>query len=322
MRTRTPRTIITGTLTTGAAVTAAAAVLALAGPATAAAPTSIKAEYWGVSCVTALAGGDTLFLTGSGTTDGAEGGVSAFIETIDGGYDEGTSTSWEFGDTFAATVPIGAHTFTIGADAATGERTTQPVHERDGNRWTRGTTTFADLLLTGVSATYDGRSVELGEGACNGDITAFDLRTTNPTAYVTADRDFGSDICDVEGLPDGQVRLSGRLPDVLVEVVLDHGETAEKAVGELRLVGRRGTVGADVVDLGSGEATTTAHVDLALRRSGPAQRVVESADGFTERRTVTPFLATVDVVLADGRSGMATCAAIAVSTQLRVKPGR
>src|SRR5205085_1606945 len=63
----------------GAAL-AAAALSTFAAPARAAAPTRIDAEYWGVTCVADLGGGQSLFLFGGGTTDGAEGGIGAFIE--------------------------------------------------------------------------------------------------------------------------------------------------------------------------------------------------------------------------------------------------
>ncbi|KRC46486.1 MULTISPECIES: hypothetical protein [unclassified Nocardioides] len=308
-------------LATLATACGAATLLPLA-PAGAAAPTRIHAEYWGVTCVAGLGGGQTLFLTGGGTTDGAEGGVGAFVEASDGSFVvDGEASSFAFGSTFSATVPLGAKTFAISADAAQGPRTTEAVDERDGNRWTKGTTTVADVLLTGVVATYDGRPVVLGENACTGDINGFDVRTTNPAGYVSRSGDLGSDICDLGGLADGQVRLGGVLPDAYVEVVLDHGtESVEKAQGELRLRAGRGSLRTEVVDLVTEEVRTTATIDVDLQRSGHTVRTVESADGITERRTVTPYLATIEVTLADGRHGRTTCAAASVTSQLQVRP--
>lgn len=301
----------------------AAALFTLAAPASAGAPTRIDAEYWGVSCVAGLGHGQTLFLFGGGTTDGSEGGVGAFVEAADGSQvAEGQASAFSFGPGFTATVPLGESAFEVTATTTVGPARTTPVEERDGNRWTRGTETQSEVTMT-ATASYDGAQVELGPDACHGDIHAFDVRTTDPAAYVATSGDFGSDICEVTGLPDAQVRLTGALPDAYVEVVLDHGgDGAEKAQGELTVRGGRGTLQTDVVDLFTGESTTTVTIDVDLTRSGRTERIVESADGFTERRLVTPYLATIHVTLADGRHGTATCAAASVTDQVRVRPNR
>lgn len=302
----------------------AAALLTLTAPAGADAATTIDAEYWGISCVADLGEGRTLFLTGSGTTDGTQGGVGAFVEASDGSVvADGEATAFTFGTTFAATIPLGGTTFSITADADEGPRTTDAIAERDGNAWTRGTLSHADLALTGVTASYDGRPVALGTNACSGDVQAFDVRTTDPAAYVASSGDFLSDICEVAGLPDAQVRLTGALPDAYVEVVLDHGaEDVEKAQGELRVAGRRASLQTEVRDVFTGEVRTTATIGLALARAGTTVRETWSADGLTDRQSLTPYRATIDVVLADGRSGTATCAALAVTTQVRIQPVR
>lgn len=300
----------------------AAVLLALTAPAGADASTRIDAEYWGISCVADLGGGRTLFLTGSGTTDGTDGGVGAFVEDADGGIVAGGEASAHtYGSTFAATIPLGEEVFSISAGTAVGPRTTEAVAERDGNAWTRGTLTHADLALTGVTATYDDRPVALGENACVGDVQGFDVRTTDPAAYVASSDDFLSDVCAVGGLPDAQVRLTGALPDAYVEVVLDHGaEDVEKAQGELRVAGGRASLVTDVRDVFTGEVRTTATIGLSLRRAGSTLRESWSADGITERQSLTPYRATIEVVLADGRHGTATCAAAAVTTQVRARP--
>lgn len=315
------RTAATTTATTTAT---AAALLALVAPAGADAATTIDAEYWGVSCVADLGGGRTLFLTGSGTTDGTDGGVGAFVEAADGSIVAGGEASaFTFGTTFAATIPLGDTTFSITADTDEGPRTTEAIAERDGNAWTRGTLSHADLELTGVTATYDDRPVALEEHPCAGDVQAFDVRTTYPAAYVASSDDFLSDICDVTGLPDAQVRLTGALPDAYVEVVLDHGaEDVEKAQGELRVAGGRASLVTDVRDVFTDEVRTTATIRLSLQRAGSTLRESWSADGITERQSLTPYRVTIDVVLADGRRGSATCAAAATTTQVRVQPAR
>lgn len=307
----------------GAAVGAATA-LTLAAPVGAAAPTLIDAEYWGVSCVAALPDGSTVFLFGGGTTDGAEGGIGAFLEDADGNFvGEGTADSFAWGESFAASVPLGEHRFTVRSPLTRGAAVTEVIDERDGNSWTRGTTTTTDVTMSPATATYDGADLSLAENACHGDVNAFRTRTTNPTAQIHRDSDFDSEICDLDGLADGQVRISGILPDAYAEVVLDHGgEDVEKLQGEIPLRGGRGTLSTDVLDVYTGEVRTTATVALALTKAGRAYRSVESSDGFTETRTVTPYREDITVTFADGRKGTATCSGIAVDTMIRIKPGR
>jgi hypothetical protein len=299
-----------------------AGALAVTAPADAGAPTRVDAEYWSVSCVAALPGGETIFLFGGGTTDGAEGGVGAFIEAADGSQvAEGQTSSFEFGSTFATSIGLGAETFAISAGVDRGPTVTEQVDERDGNAWTRGTTSTSELTITPSGASYGGQAVELDPGACNGDINAFDVRTTNPSASIHRDGDFESEICDVVGLEDAQVRVTGVLPNAYVEVVLDHGgEDVEKAQGELVLRGGRGTLRTDVVDLFTGDVRTTATIGLVLERSGKTVRQVVAEDGSTQRQSVTPYRETITVALADGRRGTATCSGVAVKTETRTTP--
>lgn len=306
-----------------AAVLAGATTLALAAPADAGAVTRTDAEYWGVSCVGDLGGGRTFFLFGSGTTDGAEGGVGAFVEDASGAVvAEGQATAFGYGDSFFAQVPLAGQTFAVDASVVAGTKVTETVDERDGNRWTKGTTTRTELALTPAVASYGGQAVSLDEGACTGDLNEFHVRSSDPAGYVSSDRAFASEICDVVGLADGQVRISGALPDPYVEIVLDHGGAdVEKAQGEVRLRGGRGSLTTDVLDVFTGEVRTTATVGLDLVRSGRAVREVFAEGSFTETRTVTPYRETVTVSLADGRGGTATCSGIAVTTQVRIAPG-
>jgi hypothetical protein len=302
----------------------AATVLAVGAPADAGAPTRVDAEYWGVSCVAGLPGGETIFLFGGGTTDGAEGGVGAFIEAADGSQvAEGQASSFGFGSTFDATVELGAKTFVISAGVDRGATVTEQVDERDGNAWTKGTTSTTELTITPSAASYGGQAVDLDPGACNGDINAFDVRTTNPSASIHRYSDFESEICDLVGLADAQVRVTGALPNTYVEVVLDHGgEDVEKAQGELRVRGGRGTLRTDVIDLFTGDVRTTATIGLVLERSGSTVRQVVTEDGATQRQSVTPYQETITVALADGRRGTATCSGVAVKTETRMTPSR
>jgi len=307
-----------------AAALGCATALSLAAPADAGAPTRIDSEYWGVTCVGDLGDGRTIFVFGSGATDGAEGGVGAFVEDAAGNIlAEGQATAFSFGDTFSVQIPLDGTTFDLSADAVAGESITEVVNERDGNSWTKGTTTRTEVAMTPTSASYDGTAVVLGDDACTGDLNAFDVATTNPSATVLRDHDFDSEICDVAGLADGQVRITGALPIAFVEVVLDHGgEDVEKLQGEVRLKAGRGTLTTDVRDIFTGEVRTTATVGLELVKSERSLREVSSDGSFTETRTVTPYRETVTVALADGRRGTATCSGIAVTTQVRIKPAR
>jgi len=319
-----PNTLGTLRRLTLGAVCGATTLLAVAAPAGADAPTRIDAEYWGVSCVAGLGDGQTLFLFGSGTTDGTEGGVGAFVEAADGSQvAEGQASSFAFGSTFSTTMDLGGSTLVLQADVNRGASTTEQVNEHDGNAWTKGTTTFAELTVTPTSATYGGSAVDFSDGGCDGDINGFDVRTTNPAASIRSDRDFQSDICDVPGLPDAQVRVTGALPTTYVELVLDHGgDNVEKAQGDLVVKGRRGTLRTDVVNLFTGEVTTRATINLALERAGKSLREVVSEDGATNSVTVTPYRETITVALADGRKGETTCSGFAVTSRTRVSPVR
>ncbi len=289
-----------------------------------AAATRIDAEYWSVDCVYALPGNDTLFLFASGTTDGAEGGVGAFVEDTDGAIvAEGQTDSYTFGDDFTTSFALGEGTLGIDVAVTRGETRTEPLRERSGNSWTRGTMTMADLDTLTQSLTYAGRQVDVSSGSCAGSITGFDVLTTNPAATIYRDEDFDSEICDVAGLPDAQVRITGQLPNTVVEVVADHGESGvEKLAGDLTLTGGRGSLSGDVVDLFTGEVTTTGTVTLDLTRTGRQTRQVESADGFTERRRHTTYREEIAVAFADGRRGAATCTGVATTTHVWIGPGR
>ncbi len=291
-------------------------------PAQAGAPTRIDAAYWGVDCVYAVGGGDTLFLFGSGTTDGTEGGVGAFVEDADGGFvAEGWTDAFTYGDSFTTSFVIGDEELVLDAGLTAGETTTEQIRERSGNSWTTGATTMTDLEVAPRTLTYRGAEVGLSGGSCAGEVTGFDVTTTNPAATIYRHRDFFSDICDVDGLPDAQVRLSGSLPDLIVEVVADHGgESVEKLAGDLTVKGGGGSVTADVVDLYTGEVATSGTVAVDLTRVGHRTREVESFDGIVETQARTLYRAEVTVTFADGRQGTATCAAVATTSRVWIGP--
>ncbi|HET7690456.1 MAG TPA: hypothetical protein VFK41_08760 [Nocardioidaceae bacterium] len=301
-----------------------ASIAALAVPAHGDSLTRIDEEYWGVDCVYSLGAGDTVFLFGSGTTDGAEGGVGAFIENADGQIiAEGWTPDFTFGDVFTTSIDLGGTTFSLAADVQAGATESMPVRERSGNSWTKGTTTETLLDVTATAATYGATQVDLTSGGCGGSINGFDVVTTNPAAQIYTDSgDLESEICTVDGLADGQVRVSGILPQAYVEVVLDHGgENVEKAQGEITLQQGSGSLTTDVVDYFTGEVRTTATIGLELERVGTKTRDTWSEEGIVERRTFTTYHETITVEFADGRSGTATCSGIATTTQVRIEPG-
>lgn len=304
------------------AVAGATAAVLAAAPATADAPTRIDAEYWGVTCVYALGGGNTAFLFGSGTTDGAEGGVGAFVEASDGSQvAEGFTPEFTFGDTFEASLDLAGTTLSISADVTAGDPETTPIRERSGNSWTRGTTAVAALAVETTSASYGGQQVDLAGGSCDGEITAFDVFTTEPAGTVYRDRDFDSEICSVAGLPDAEVLVTGILPNAYVELVLDHGgEDVEKAQGEVMLRGGRGTLVTDVYDVFTDQKRTTATISIALERAGRMTSQVDRSEGFVERTTHTPYTEKITVNLADGRSGTATCFGVASTSHVKLAP--
>jgi hypothetical protein len=304
------------------AAMAAAAAAGLASPANAQAPTRIDAEYWGVDCVYALSGGETLFLFGSGTTDGAEGGIGGFVEGANGQtVAEGFTSDFVFGETFGTGLDFEGVTFSIAADVTRGQAETMPVEERSGNSWTKGTTTQTQLDVDTTSASYGAQQVDLSAGSCGGEITAFDVFTTDPSATIYRDGDFDSAICSVQGLPDAEVRVTGVLPSGYVEVVLDHGaDGAEKAQGEVTLRSGAGTLVTEVVDLITGEPTTTATIQVELERAGRTVRQVEEIDGIVERRTFSPYHEEVTVDFADGRQGTASCSGVATTSHVMIAP--
>lgn len=305
-----------------AAAVAGAAAAGFASPAHAQAPVRIDAEYWGVDCVYALRGGETLFLFGSGTTDAAEGGLGGFVEDANGQtVAEGFTSDFVFGETFSAALDFEDLTFSIAADVTHGQAETLPVDERSGNSWTKGTTTQTQLDVDTTRASYGGQQVDLSDGNCSGEITAFDVYTTNPSTTIYRDEDFDSDTCIVEGLPDAEVRVTGVLPDAYVEVVLDHGDDgAEKAQGEATLRGGAGTLVTEVVDPFTGQQTTTATILVELERAGRTVRQVEKIDGIVERRTFSPYHEEISVDFADGRQGKASCLGVATTSHVMIGP--
>lgn len=294
----------------------------LAAPAGADAPVVQQGESWGITCVHSLPDGGSVYVFGDGRTDGSAGGVGAFVEDADYGWvTEGWTDQFVFGETFEVTVPLDdGSVVRVAADLTAGEPVTTEIRERSGNGWTTGTMTQADLTVRATAASYDGLPLATEADDCSGEVTGYDVRSTDPAATIYRDRDFDSEICAVQGIADTEVLLSGIKPDLYVEVVADHGEAVEKAAGELRLDGLAGSLTTKLVDYFTGEPITSATIDVALRRAGRTWHSEEAFGTLVERTSRTPYLADVTVTLGDGRVGHATCSAVAATTQVRIRP--
>jgi hypothetical protein len=301
--------------------------LLAAPPAAAAPPVVTQNSVDELSCVFDTAQGDAVYFFASASAQDASSGSGAFVETPAGEIvlrgEGGTAT---FGDAFAGDVALtdeaaaaaGMLSVRLGLGPA-GEPVVEHVDERDGNVRTTGTITQTEYAITVTSVDLPGYTVLPATGDCSGARHEFDLRTTNPRVQVIRSTTFGSQICALSGIADAEVRLSGTSrSQPFVEVVIDDGVSPQKASGELSLRGGSGTVTVPLVDLTTGEPVADLAIAVDLRRSGPGTREVASGPGIQERTRFTPFVATVEVVSSDGRSGTATCAAFEAVTVTRI----
>lgn len=300
----------------------AAAPGALAGPAE-----RIDNTVIDVSCVFATDEGDFVYLIASGSEEGS--GSSMFVESPDGEIVlVGDGGSASFGPEFSATVSLHDGTTGEPAGEATVEATMTPlgdpvvneVRERDGNQWTRGTVTITEFAVDATSVVVPGYSVQPDPLACAGDEVVFDLFTTNPAARVSRYADFGSDICALEGIPGGEVRLSRELREPVFEVVIDAGIEPLKAEGTLALSGWSGTQTAPLESVFTGEVVGDLTIDVTLKRAGQRVSEVITFDGITIRFSSVSYIAAISVTTPDGRTGVTQCRAEDVVEQLMIAP--
>lgn len=321
------------TITSPVLALTAAAVLgagALAATTTAAAggePTRITDEYWGVECVFAAAEGHTVFLFGGGTTDNSEGGFGAFVEDADGRIVAETQGSGPaaYGDSLSTVLVLsgedGDRELRLDASLTPGETSTGEFVERSGNSRTTGTMSETELGVDVTAVSLGGVPLDRDLGGCGGTVTAFDVFTTNPAGAVYRDTGFSTAICDVPGMADAQVRISGVWPEVVVELVVDHGaEQVEKAEGVVDLRGGAATLSTTLVDYWSGEEVTGIEIGVGARRAGAPERGLEGGNGFSERQTHTPYDVAVTVTTGDGRSGHVDCGGWLTTTVTRIAP--
>ena len=309
-----------------AGLATALVVATTAAPASAKAPTRIDTAYWGIDCILPVADGGTLFLYGGGSVDTADGGIGAFIEDAEGrtvAESVPGDVPVAYGDHVATAVTLvgdaGSQVLDLSAGLSAGEAVVSDVHERSGNSWTRGTTSEATLTVDPVTVALDGVALDTGSGWCSGTVTAFDIVTTEPNRTVSTDRGFDSEICDVAGMPETQVRVSGAWPEVVVEVVVDHGNgTADKASGTVDLRSGKARLATDLVDFWTGAKVTDLVVTLAGSRGTGSTRETWSGDGITESTRVTPYDLAIGISTQDGRKGGVVCAGRLVSSIVKM----
>jgi hypothetical protein len=294
-------------------------------------PTRILNTITSVSCVFETAQGDYVFFGASSTTLDGDSGSYMFIETPD--YEmvsEGFGGTAVFGGngSFAAQValhdidtqePLGLASVEA-IRTPLGEPVTEDLQERNGNSWTTGTVTTTDYRVDVGPATVPGYTVLAGDDDCTSDVITFDVMTTNPSAAISADSDFGSAICDLEGLPNGQVLLSHDRPNVRYDVVIDDGVNPQEAEGLLHLPGRTAGSTSPLVDLVTEQQIGELTINVELHRIGTRSQESDTFDGITDRSVVVPYLATITVSTSDGRSGVAHCYAEDRTNKLIIRP--
>lgn len=312
----------------GAVLAAASIATMVAAPAAVAGPAErIESTVIDVSCVFSTSEGDLVFFFASDVN--GEAGAGMFVESPDGEIildgDGGQAT---FGPEFSATVmmhdsvtgePVGEATV-----AATmtklGEPTVEEIRDRDGNRWTRGSFTVTEFVVSTTSVDVPGYTVEPDAEACGGSEFTFDVFTTNPAARVQQILDYESEICQLEGLPDGEVLLRGDLRTPVFEVVVDDGVEPLKASGEIDLRGWSGSATAPLVSLFTDEVVSDLTIDVTLARAGQRQQESVTFDGMTMRISWVPYIASISVSTSDGLAGTAECYSENIVEKIIVRP--
>lgn len=296
--------------------------------AVAAPPTHTESVVDDLSCVFDTQEGAAVFFF-AGASDGSAGS-GMFVESNGEVILDGQGGSAVFGPVFSATVtlidlstgqPVGDATVEATL-AVVGEPQVEEVRERDGNSWTTGTVTTINYAVEVTSVTVPGFTVLPEADDCDASQITFDVRTTNPSARIFHIPDFGSDICPLEGLANGEVRLSGnevRTP--VFEVVIDDGVDPLKASGELTLHGWSASATVPLLSLITEEPVADLTIDVTLNRIG--QRTHESVreGDVTVLLSLASYVASITVTTSDGRSGTAECPAIATMEKVIVRPG-
>jgi hypothetical protein len=296
-------------------------------PATAAAVTKIRGTAYDASCVFETREGPSVyFFAGQGVSGASGSGM--FVEDEDGqlllaSEDAGSTTFAQ--DGFTASVHLvdvstGRPAGTAVVEARTSDGPTKLIQVRDrpGNTWEeKGTRLETELVVSDVHAAVPGLRVVPGSGGCAAERTFFDVKTTNPSAQLLRDRDFGTNPCVVDGFRGAEVLLSRDR----VEVVVQDGDDVQLASGTLRWRGPNADAeGLPLVDAFTEDVIGHLDVAVALERVGRLQRRSETGEGFVETVQIVPLLAHVTLTASDGRAGTASCAAVSVRSRLFLRP--
>jgi hypothetical protein len=298
------------------AAAVAAAGLATAPGAVAGPAERLETTVIDVSCAWATVEGGFVYLFASAVSPEGVAGAGMFVESPDGEIIlDGEGGSASFGPEFAAAVQL--HDVTTGQPVGEatveatmtqlGDPVVEEVRERDGNRWTRGTVTVTEFTVDATSVVVPGHTIVADPLACAGDELVFDVFTTNPAARVNRFSDFGSGICQLDGIPGGEVRLSRELREPVFEVIIDDDTEPLKAAGSLALRGWSGTETAPLVSLFTGEVVGDLTIDVTVRRDGQRGREAVRFDGTTFRVSWVPYVASISVTTSDGQVGTAEC---------------
>lgn len=299
---------------------------ALVAPASAAPLQRIQNTVDDFSCVFATQEGPTVFFFGSSSDAGS--GSAAFVEGEDL-YLEGWQGTASFGASTLtasvdlATVPEGepAGTVRVSATTTVGDSTVEPVDDRSGNTWTRGTITTADYTFSDVVITIDGFTPIVEETTCSGQRTIFDQRSSDPASRVYRDSALTSDPCPILGLADAELLLSGQIRQPFLEIVLGaQGNDPRKAQGVLHRDGSTWSASLALIALATGDQVDTLEVTAELSPDGAPHRQRFSHGGFTEMAWTIPYTATYQIVTGDGATYTAECQAYQVRSHVNISP--
>lgn len=284
-----------------------------------------------VSCAFQTAEGDVVHLYATASSQDGTSESDVFVETPDEQpVLVGDGGSAVFAPSFAANVPVydfatgepvgqASATATITPD---GEPVVSEVRDRGGNTWTKGTMTSTEFTVAVTSVVVPGYTIMPEPGDCSGSELTFDLLTTDPDSRIYRTPDFGSATCALEGLPYGEVRLSRDVRTPVFEVVVDDGIEPMKASGVVPLNAWSGSATAPLTAVATGEPVTDLTIDVTLERAGRRGQDSATFDGVTLRVSWVPYVASIRVTTADGRTGTAACYAEDVLELLIIRPNR
>lgn len=191
--------------------------------------------------------------------------------------------------------------------SAIGEPEVIEVRERSGNAWTKGTVTVTEFAVETISVVVPGRTAVADPNVCTGSELIFDVISRKPTARIFRTPSFASQICALNGIEDGEVRLSQGVRNPLIEVVIDDVEEPLKVAGNISLRGWSGSATADLNSLMTGEKVADLTIDVTLQRDGKRGQETFTGDGVTLRVSWVPHRALIRVTTSDGRTGTAEC---------------